>query len=408
MTDIPLSHSQTSPRNTSLSPALLGLLATGAGLSAANLYYSQPLLGTLASALPAPTADVGLIPTLTQFGYALGLLLLAPLGDRFDRRRIILAKLGVLLLALLGAGLAPGLHALLLASLVTGLAATVAQDLVPAAASLAPPAARGRIVGTVMTGLLLGILLSRVVSGLVGELFGWRALYLLAAASIAAIGVAIWRGLPSFPATTQVSYPALLGSLGALWRRHAALRRATLAQGLLAVGFSAFWSTLALYLQAAPFQLGSAAAGAFGLAGAAGALAAPWAGHLADRHGSEWVTRLGIALAALAFASLLALPWLPAVGGLVLLAVATVVFDLGFQSTLIAHQAQVYGLEPEARSRLNAVLFTGMFIGMASGAALGSLLLARLGWSGVAGLALATALLALTVRLWPARPRRVQ
>ena len=406
MTDIPLSHDQQPPRTASLSTALLGLLATGAGLSVANLYYSQPLLGTLASSLPATAADVGLIPTLTQLGYALGLLLLAPLGDRFDRRRIILAKLAVLLLALLGASLAPGLHALLVASLVTGLAATVAQDLVPAAATLAPPAERGRIVGTVMTGLLLGILLSRVVSGLVGELFGWRALFVLAAASIAAIGVAVWRGLPSFPATTQVSYPALLGSLGTLWRRHAALRRATLAQGLLSVGFSAFWSTLALYLHAGPFQLGSAAAGAFGLAGAAGALAAPWAGRLADRHGSEWVTRLGIGLAALAFASLLTLPWLPGVTGLVLLAVATVVFDLGVQASLIAHQAQVYGLEPEARSRLNAVLFTGMFIGMASGAALGSLLLARLGWSGVAGLALTAALLALLVRLWPARARQ--
>ncbi|KTT40510.1 MFS transporter [Pseudomonas oryzihabitans] len=407
MNDMPLSHSQTPPRTATLSPALLGLLATGAGLSVANLYYSQPLLGTLASDLPATAADVGLIPTLTQLGYALGLLLLAPLGDRFDRRRIILAKLGILLLALLGASLAPGLHALLLASLVTGLAATVAQDLVPAAATLAPPAERGRIVGTVMTGLLLGILLSRVVSGLVGELFGWRTLYLLAAASIAAIGMAVWRGLPSFAATTQLSYPALLGSLGILWRRHAALRRATLAQGLLSVGFSAFWSTLALYLHAGPFQLGSAAAGAFGLAGAAGALAAPWAGRLADRHGSEWVTRLGIGLAALAFASLLTLPWLPGMAGLVLLAVATVVFDLGVQASLIAHQAQVYGLEPEARSRLNAVLFTGMFIGMASGAALGSLLLVRLGWSGVAGLALTAALLALLVRLWPAAARRV-
>ncbi|MDR6233870.1 MFS transporter [Pseudomonas oryzihabitans] len=406
MNDMPLSHSQTPPRTAILSPALLGLLATGAGLSVANLYYSQPLLGTLASDLPATAADVGLIPTLTQLGYAMGLLLLAPLGDRFDRRRIILAKLGILLLALLGASLAPGLHALLLASLVTGLAATVAQDLVPAAATLAPPAERGRIVGTVMTGLLLGILLSRVVSGLVGELFGWRTLYLVAAASIAAIGVAVWRGLPSFAATTQLSYPALLGSLGTLWRRHAALRRATLAQGLLSVGFSAFWSTLALYLHAGPFQLGSAAAGAFGLAGAAGALAAPWAGRLADRHGSEWVTRLGIGLAALAFASLLALPWLPGMAGLVLLAVATVVFDLGVQASLIAHQAQVYGLEPEARSRLNAVLFTGMFIGMASGAALGSLLLVRLGWSGVAGLALTAALLALLVRLWPAAARR--
>ncbi len=407
MSAIPHTHDQTRPdgHSPSLSPGLLGLLATGAGLSVANLYYSQPMLGVLSADLGSDATAVGLIPTLTQLGYALGLLFLAPLGDRFDRRRLILAKLALLVLALLAGGLAPGLQPLLAASLLTGLTATVAQDLVPAAAALAPAERRGRMVGTVMTGLLLGILLSRVVSGVVAEAFGWRAMYGLAALSIVGVALAVWRGLPSFPPTTRLGYLALLGSLGELWRRHGALKRATLAQGLLSVGFSAFWSTLALLLHGGAFHLGSAAAGAFGLAGAAGALAAPLVGRLADRRGPERVARLGIALAALSFASLLALPLLPTTGQLALIAVAAVGFDLGVQATLIAHQSQVYGLAPEARSRLNAVLFTGMFVGMASGAALGALLLARVGWSGVAGLALLASLLALAVRLWPGTRR---
>ena len=284
---------------TGLPAGLTLLLASGAGLAVASLYYAQPMLGVLGPDIGAPDRAIGLVPTLTQLGYALGLLLLAPLGDRYDRRRIILAKAAVLCVALLLAGMAPSITLLLVASLAVGLAATLAQDIVPAAATLAPEAHRGKVVGTVMTGLLLGILLSRVVSGFVAEHWGWRAMFFVAAASIALVGLATWRGLPRFVPTTQLGYGALMGSLAQLWRQHAALRRAALAQGLLAVGFSAFWSTLAVMLHGAPFHLGSAAAGAFGLAGAAGALAAPIAGRIADKRGPELVTRLGATLVVL-------------------------------------------------------------------------------------------------------------
>jgi len=168
--------------------------------------------------------------------------------------------------------MAPSIQVLLVASMAIGITATMAQDIIPAAATLAPVAYRGRVVGTVMTGLLLGILLSRVVSGFVAEHFSWRTMFFAAAASVAAIGVAAMRGLPHFKPTTTLHYGALLGSLGKLWRRYPALRRAALAQGLLSVAFSSFWSTLAVMLHAEPFHLGSAVAGAFGLAGAAGAL----------------------------------------------------------------------------------------------------------------------------------------
>jgi predicted MFS family arabinose efflux permease len=391
------------PTAPALSFSLLLLLATGAGLAVASLYYSQPMLGVLGTEFNASASSIGLVPTLTQLGYALGILFLAPLGDRFDRRNIIVAKSALLCAALVLAAGASSLGILLTASLAIGLTATLAQDIVPVAATLAPDAQRGKMVGTVMTGLLLGILLSRVVAGFVAEHVGWRAMFVAAAASIALLTVAAWRRLPRFVPTTQLSYAALLGSLASLWMRHPGLRRAAVAQGLLSIGFSAFWSTLAVMLHSAPFHLGSAAAGAFGLAGAAGALVAPLAGRVADRKGPELVTRLGAALVSGAF---LVMAFGP--GQLWLIAAGAVVFDLGAQAALIAHQTIIYGLEPSARSRLNAVLFTGMFIGMASGAFLGSVVLARFGWQGVCVLATLAGVAALLVRLWPAPSTNVQ
>ncbi|MET3179444.1 UNVERIFIED_ORG: putative MFS family arabinose efflux permease [Variovorax guangxiensis] len=386
--------------------ALILLLAASAGFGVAALYYSQPMLGVLGPDIGASARSVGFVPTLTQLGYALGILLLAPLGDRFDRRRIILVKASVLVLALLSAAFSPSVAPLLAASLVIGLAATMAQDVVPAAATLAPEAHRGRIVGTVMTGLLLGILLSRVLAGFVAEHFGWRAMFVVAAVSIALIGAAAARGLPRLRPTTHLGYGALLGSLAGLWKRHGALRRATFAQALLSVGFSAFWSTLAVMLHGAPFHLGSAAAGAFGLAGAAGALAAPIAGRLADRRGPELVIRMGAALVAVSFAAMLFAPLFAAPAArLGLIVVAAIGFDFGLQAALIAHQTVVYGIDPGARSRLNAVFFTGVFVGMATGSALGALVLAQWGWSGVAAMASVSALGALAVRMWPAAKR---
>lgn len=383
----------------SLSARTLLLLAAAAGCSVASIYYSQPMLGTLAGELHTGEGAAGLVPTLTQLGYALGILLLAPLGDRYDRRRIILAKVGLLAATLLASGLAPGIAALLAASLAVGLAATVTQDLVPAAATLAPAAERGRVVGTVMTGLLLGILLSRVVSGLVAQWLGWRMVYLGAAAAVLLIGLALWRGLPRFAPTTRLGYRALMATMLALLRQHPALRRAALAQGLLAIGFSAFWSMLAVMLHQ-QLQLGSAAAGAFGLAGAAGALAAPLAGRLADRRSPEIITRLGAAMAAASFALLALDGWLPTDHArLALLLACAVGLDFGVQAALVAHQTIVYGLDPDARSRLNAILFTGMFAGMSAGAALGGLIMGLWGWIGVAALATLTSLAALLVRL---------
>jgi predicted MFS family arabinose efflux permease len=321
---------------------------------------------------------------------------LAPFGDRYDRRRIILIKGTLLTLGLFAMALASSVTVLCVLSVVVGVAATLAQDCVPAAAALAPAATRGKIVGSVMTGLLLGILLSRVVSGAVTQLLGFRAMFGLAGALVLGLTLLMARRLPSFEATTALPYRALLASLFSLLRRHAELRRAALAQGLLSAAFSAFWSTLAVMLHGAPFGYGSSVAGAFGLAGAAGALAAPVAGSIADRRGPEAVTRVGALLVVGSFLAFAAAP-----SSLPVLIAGTLIFDLGVQAALIAHQSIVYGLEPAARSRLNAVLIGTMFVGMSSGAALGAAALSRFGWRGVCAVAGAAALGALLVRLLP-------
>lgn len=376
-------HTPSSPQPLS-GPTVL-MLASGAGFSVASIYYSQPMLDILSRQLHASVTTSGLVPTLTQMGYALGILLLAPLGDRHDRRTIITIKGVLLTLALLLSAAAGNMMVLLAASLAIGITATMAQDIVPASASLSPEAQRGKTVGTVMTGLLLGILLSRVVSGLVAQYFGWRVMFVLAAVLVLMITLVLWRRLPHIAPSTTLGYPALLASMRHLWRHHGELRRATLAQGLLSVGFSAFWSTLAVMLHSR-YGLGSATAGAFGLAGAAGAMAAPLAGMMADRRGPALVTQFSTALATISFAALFLLPLLPVPAQLALIVISAIGFDFGVQATLVSHQTLIFGLEPAARSRLNALMFTGVFIGMATGSALGSLMLEKAGWPGVVAL----------------------
>jgi predicted MFS family arabinose efflux permease len=378
--------------------SLVLLLAVGAGFGVASIYYSQPILSLLAAAMQASDHVIASIPTVTQLGYALGILFLSPLGDKYDRRTIILIKAAILAFALALCGLANGIGFLLAASLLVGISATLAQDIVPAAAHLAPASSRGKVVGAVMMGLLLGILLSRVASGLVAERCGWRAVYGAAAVAVALFTLLAWKCLPHFEATTQLSYQSLLVSMQHLWSQQSTLRQAALAQGLLSMGFSAFWTTLALMLHHS-FHLESSVAGAFGLAGAAGSIAAPLAGRLADRRGPELVARLGCAIAVVSFAAMSASPLFSISGQLVLLALVAVGFDFGVQATLVAHQTIVFSIAPEARSRANALLFTCMFVGMAAGSTLGGLALTRWGWIGVTVFATVSSASALLVRL---------
>lgn len=376
---------------------IIFILALGAGFSVASIYYAQPLLPLMGANLHLTVEGMGLVPTLTQAGYALGILFLLPLGDRHDRRRLILVKSALLALLLLLCSLTGQLSSLLVVSLLIGMAATMAQDIVPAAA-IPPRRASRENGGHRDDRAAAGILLSRTVSGVVGAVFGWRVMYQAAAVSVALIGLVMWRVLPRFAVHSTLSYPQLMASMAHLWQRYPALRRAALAQGALSIAFSAFWSTLAVMLSE-HYHMGSAVAGGFGIAGAAGALAAPLAGGLADKFGAGKVTQMGAALVTLSFALMFVLPLLPVHAQLALIALSAIGFDLGLQSSLVAHQNLVYGLEPQARGRLNALLFTVVFIGMSLGSVLGSKLYVLAGWNGVVTLAVITGALALAIRL---------
>jgi predicted MFS family arabinose efflux permease len=320
--------------------------------------------------------------------------LLLPLGDRMDRRTLILRQLLWLTCALLAAALAPGPLALIAASAAIGAGACIAQQIVAFVADLAPAKSRGQAVGTVMSGLLSGILLGRLLSGVVAAHAGWRAMFFLAAGLALLMGGLLAWMLPRSRPKMHGSYSGLLFSLADIVRSHRALRRATLIQAGLFGGFSAFWSLLALKLQAPPLGLGSEIAGLFGVLGAAGVMVASLAGRLSDRHGPRGVIGAGIALAG---ASFVVMALRPGVAGLI---VGLVLLDLGVQAAQVANQSIIYALQPDARGRLNTVFMTGMFAGGALGSGLAGLGWTLAGWPAVCavGLAMAAGSLAMHLR----------
>lgn len=380
-----------------LSRRTLAAMAFSTGAAVANIYYVQPLLDVLRQSFPEAPRIVALLPTANQIGFGLGLFFLVPLGDGLDRRRLIFGQLVFLALALAGAALAPTAPLLFAALVTVGIGASVAQQIVPFAAELAPPERRGATVGTVMSGLLLGILLGRVASGAIAALWGWRAVFAMGLALDGVMALLLALSLPPPPPKPPLSYGRLLVSLLALYAELAPLRRAALAQAGLFGAFSAFWATLALRLAAPPFVLGPAAAGLFGLVGAAGALAAPIAGRTADRRGPRAVIRLGILLTALSW---LVFALATSLAGFIL---GVILLDLGVQMALIAHQSVIYALRPEARSRINTVFVTTMFAGGALGSAGAGLAWQEGGYGSVALLGFALALCSMIVHLWPER-----
>ncbi len=381
--------SQPSPADERSLRRLLLLLATIAGVSVANIYYNQPLLGNLRESFPRSASWVGAVPAVTQLGYAAGMLLLAPLGDRFDRRRLILLQIAAICVALVIAASAPSLVVLIGASLAIGVLATIAQQAVPFAAELAPPSGRGHAVGTVMSGLLLGILLARTAAGFVAEYFGWRTVFGASVVVLLGLAAVIWMRLPKSKPTSTLPYGKLLVSMWHLIVEHPGLREASVTGAFLFAGFSAFWSVLALLLTGAPFHLGPQAAGLFGIVGAAGALAAPLAGKFSDRRGPRAVISLSIVLVAVSFV-VFGLSG-TSIAGLV---IGVIILDVGVQAAQISNQSRIYALSPEARSRVNTVYMVTYFIGGAAGSAVGAMVWPVFGWVGVSAAGLVFAALA--------------
>ncbi|WP_179403186.1 MFS transporter [Burkholderia guangdongensis] len=375
--------------STHYSRGLLLLLATIAGVSVANIYYNQPLLDSFRASFPSQASWIGAVPTATQLGYATGMLVLAPLGDRFDRRLLILLQIAGLSVALIAAASASSLAVLAVASLAIGVLATIAQQAVPFAAEIAPPAERGHAVGTVMSGLLLGILLARTAAGFVAEYFGWRAVFGASVASLVALAALVAVRLPRSTPTSTLPYGKLLASIWHLVVELRGLREASATGAAIFAAFSAFWPVLTLLLAGAPFHLGPQAAGLFGIVGAAGALAAPYAGRFADRRGPRTIISIAIALVALAFAIFVLSG--TSLGGLV---VGVIVLDVGVQTAQISNQSRIYALKPDARSRVNTVFMVCYFIGGALGSSVGVAAWRIAGWHGMCAAGLLFAALA--------------
>jgi predicted MFS family arabinose efflux permease len=367
-----------------ISPALVWLMALTCGLVVANIYYNQPLLGEIARTFSIPESQASLVATITQVGYTLGLLFLIPLGDKLERKRLVLILLLCAAVCMAGVAVAPTFLLLVAASLLVGVASAVPQLLLPMAASLASDEERGRVVGKVMSGLLIGILLSRTVSGYVGAHAGWRTIFWGGSVTMVLLCGVLAAMLPRNQPVFSGSYASLMKSLVSLTRTLPALRRSALVGLCMFAGFSAFWTTLVFFLESPAYRLGADAAGFFGLIGASGALAAPLAGKSADRKGPDFAINVGIVLFLGAYL-LLAFTGHFMVG----LVIGVIVLDVGQQATHISNQSRIFALLPEARSRLNTVYMTSVFIGGSVGSLVGANAWALAGWPGVCGAGLA-------------------
>lgn len=380
---------------------LILLLASACGLVVANLYYAQPLIALIAPSIGLGLAAASLIVTLTQAGYCAGLLLLVPLGDLLENRRLVLWTLGLALLALLLAASARSAAAFLGASLLIGIGSVAVQMLVPIAAHLAPDASRGRVVGTVVSGLLTGIMLARPTASLIASLLGWRAVFWLSAGLMIVVGVVLRVALPPRQPAADHGYGELVRSLWVLLRDTPLLRVRAAYQAALFAAFSLYWTAVPLLLASPMYQLGQRGIALFALAGVAGALSAPVAGRLADRGHSQLATGISLALAALSFV----LGWFGAHGSLAALLGAGIVLDLAVQANLVVGQRAIYELGAHLRSRLNGLYIALFFAGGAFGSAIASLTYARGGWPLVSVVGFAFPLLALLLFAFESRRR---
>jgi predicted MFS family arabinose efflux permease len=366
-------------------------MSVATGLAVASNYYAQPLLHTIGQQFSISNAAAGTIVTTAQLSYAVGLMLLVPLGDMFERRSLIVLMNLLSAGGLLISAFSTSISMLILGTALTGMLSVVAQILVPFAATLAAPHERGKAVGTVMSGLLLGILLARTAAGALADVGSWRTVYWVAAILMLCMSAVLWRVLPRYQSPTTMSYPRLLGSILRMFVEEPLFRARSLIGGLLFAAFSMLWTPLTFLLAGPPYEYSNTTIGLFGLAGAAGAYAANRFGRLADRGLGNLATRVGLLL-------LLGSWGLMAFGqvSVVALLAGILVQDLAIQGVHVTNTSSIYRLRPEARSRLTAGYVTCYFIGGASGSLVSSWLYAHFGWAAVvtAGAVLAALTLA--------------
>ena len=388
-----------------ISPLLTFMFAAACGLVAANLYYGQPLAGPISQSLGFSPAATGLIVTLTQIGYGLGLLLIVPLGDLLENRKLVLTLIALSAVALIGAAFAWSPTLFLLASLCIGLASVAVQVLVPFAAHMAPDASRGAVVGNVMSGLLVGIMLARPAASFLSELSSWHSVYIISAGIMIGLIVILRLVLPARVPHTKLHYGQLLSSMGHLALRTPVLQRRALYQACMFGAFSLFWTTTPLLLASPAFGLTQNGIALFALAGAAGAVASPIAGRVADRGWTKLATAFALTIAIVAFlighfsgsGSLLAL---------ITLTLSGIMLDFGVQTNLVLGQRAIFALSAEHRSRLNGLYMATFFAGGALGSALGGWAYATGGWSMASWIGVAFPVIALLAFLTESNSRK--
>lgn len=387
------------PERAPLTRGLLALLTVSCFATAGTIHFQTPMLPEFAREFGASAAAVGWVAACSFGGFLVGTLFLAPLGDSFDKRRLMLLQLAGLVVALLAMAAAPTLPVLAVAALGVGVCASISQHAIPLVAELAAPNERGRALGTLMSGLFVGILFGRVGGGLVASNLGWRWMYVISAAMLVALAPALWARVPSVPAKTRHPYGALLASLFRLVRDRADLRRASAVQFLIGICYGGFWSTLAPML-AALHGLGPAAAGLFGIPGAAGVLVARPAGRWTDLSGVRPVVTTGICLVIAAYLTFgFGVLWVGAI------ALGAILQDCGLRAAMVANQAMVTTADPATRSRSNTVFAIHVWGGNAAGALIATTLWTYCGWLGVCAGGMTASIAALGVYLRGRRKR---
>jgi predicted MFS family arabinose efflux permease len=377
------------------SRAPLPFLGLACAVGVSTLYYNQPLLLEMGHTYGTLAGPTGFVAVATQVGYAMGLLFFVPLGDVLERRTLLIRMYGAVTVALVMVALAPTLSWLIAASVVMGLFASVTHVVLPIAPDLVSDEQRGRAIGIVMTGLLLGILLARTFAGWASHIHGWRFVFIIAAVVNAAFVPLLWRVMPKLPPKQTLRYRDAMKSLWTLYRTQPLLRESSELGALVFASFSCFWTTLAFMLDR-HYGMGAGIAGTFGVVGAAGAMVAPVAGRLSDKHGSRWVVAVGMSLLAVSYLLL----WgeesahMSTTLHMIALVIGVVILDTGAQMTQVANQTRIFGLDASARSRLNTVYMTVYFSGAAVGSALATVAWVRWHWNGVSVLALSLIALA--------------
>jgi predicted MFS family arabinose efflux permease len=365
--------------STAIDKRLVWVMAAACGLSVANSVYAQPLLASMGHSFAVSVDHVGFVTTLSQLGYAVGLILIAPLGDKYNQRSLMAITLGVLSLALAAMAAAPTVTLLVIASAAVGLTSVLTELMIPFAASLASLKERGHIVGIMVSGVLVGTLLANVVSGFVGEYLGWRAMYWIAAGLMISLSIIVRLILPNDnSAKSNVSYIRLLGSLWQLLWSETVLQEISIIGILIYGALNVFWVTISFFLEAPPYSYGSNIVGLFGLVGVAGACAASFVGKFTDHKDPRYIYAIALPLTLLSFVIM----WLTG-QWLIGLIIGTILLDLGVQSNHVANETRVYTLGPEAWNRANTIYIFMFCIGGSLGSVLGTVGWGVARWDGV-------------------------